>query len=300
MTRREWLEVVGGFVLAGQVDELVRLPLGFSLYGMKSLKLGDAVKACAEIGYDGIELAVMPGWPAEPKTLDAQARKNLRQQLRDAKLDLHGLMENLTEPAADALHRANLERLKAAAELGHDVAPAGRVVIETILGGKPADWPRVKAQLVERLGDWATLAKESDATLAVKPHVSNALHTVEDAAWLMKQVNSPALRLAYDPSHFALRGVPPTKSAAALAGDAAFVHLKDAKGTPDKYEFLLPGQGDTDYGSLAQTLVKAGYRGAVVVEVSGMISNKPGYDPVAAARQSFKALSGVFGLQKPG
>src|SRR4051794_3139333 len=81
MTRREWLQAVGGSVVAPTARPGSRLPLGFSLYGMKSLKLVEAVRVCGAIRYDGIELAAMPGYPAEPKELDGQARKDLRKQL---------------------------------------------------------------------------------------------------------------------------------------------------------------------------------------------------------------------------
>jgi inosose dehydratase len=299
MTRREWLLLVGGCApgLARADDPPTRLPLGFSLYGMKSLRLADAIRICAEIGYDGVELALMPGWPAEPKELTAADRKTLRGQLADAKLALHGLMENLVEPATDVVHQGNLDRLKAAAELGHTLTPGGPVVIETILGNRPADWEQVKGRLVERLGAWAAIGKGAKAVIAVKAHVANALHTVADAAWVVKQVNSPWLRLAFDHSHFALRGVKPADAVSALAPLAAFVHVKDAKGTAEKFEFLLPGDGTTDYPTYAKLLVAAGYRGPVVVEVSGMISNRAGYDPVAAARRCFANLVPAFGVR---
>jgi inosose dehydratase len=137
------------------------------------------------------------------------------------------------------------------------------------------------------------LGQAAKTVIAVKPHVANALHTVEAAAWLLKQVNSPWLRLAFDYSHFELRGVKLADAVAALVPLAAFVHAKDAKGTADKFEFLLPGEGTTDYAIFAK-LLAAKYSGPVVVEVSGMVSNKSGYDPVAAAKACHASLATAF------
>jgi inosose dehydratase len=107
---------------------------------MKSLKIPDALKACAEIGYDGLELVLLPDWPTEPKRLAAHDRRDLGKRLADAGLACLGLMENLSEPAEDAAHRAKLDRLKAAAELAQALSPKAPPLIETVLGGKPAQW----------------------------------------------------------------------------------------------------------------------------------------------------------------
>lgn len=295
LTRREWLAAVSVALAAGPVAAKgPKIPLGFSLYGMKTLSLADAISACAKIGYDGVELALMPGYPAEPKLLSADARKELRKRLADAKLSLHALMENLVEPATDAVHKTNLDRLKAAAELGHALSDSPPV-IETILGGKPADWDKVKDRTAERLQAWAAVGQAAKTVLAIKPHVGNALHTVAAATWLMEQVNSPWVRLGFDFSHLTLRGVPLADAVAALVPLSAFVHVKDAKGTPEKYEFLLPGSHGIDYAEYAKLLSAAKYAGPVVVEVSAMVSNKPGYDPVAAARTSHANLKRHFG-----
>lgn len=302
ISRRDWLAATAAMAVGSATRAIAggpqSLSLGFSLYGMKSLPLVEAIKACAAIGYAGVELALMPGWPAEPKLLSAADRKGLRSRLSDSGLAVHGLMENLTEPAAESVHRSNLDRLRAAAELGNALSPDAPPVVETILGGKANEWDRVKDRMVERLGAWAEVGKAAKTVIAVKPHVANALHTVEGALWLVKQVNSPWVRLAYDHSHFVLRGEKLADTIAALVPHSAFIHVKDAKGTPEKFEFLLPGSHGIDYTDFAKQLLKVDYRGPVVVEVSGMISNKKGYDPTAAAKTCFRSLAPAF--RRPG
>lgn len=308
MTRRGWLRGVVAAGLGGSAgvpcsssraaEPVPTLPFGFSLYGMKGIKTADALSACAEIGYDGVELVLLPGWPTEPKRLTVDERRDLSKRLADSGLALLGLMENLTEPADDATHRANLDRLKAASGLGHALSPNAPPVIETILGGKPAQWEKIKERLTERLTAWAEIAAAAKTVVAVKPHVANALHTPEGAQWLLKQVNSPWLKLAFDYSHFVLRELPLDKTVTALAPDSVFIHVKDAKGNAEKFEFLLPGEGGIDYVDYFKRLQVARFRGPIVVEVSGQISNRTGYDPIATAKRCYANLAPAF--QKAG
>ncbi|MCI0699851.1 MAG: sugar phosphate isomerase/epimerase [Planctomycetia bacterium] len=300
LTRREWLCSVPAVLplVPARADAPKMISLGFSLYGMKTLALVDAMKACRTIGYDGVELALMPGYPAEPKSLSAADRKELRSRMKDLGLSVHSLMENLPETGTDAVHKSNLERLKAAAELGQALVPDAPPLIETIIGGKPAEWEKGKEKLAERLGAWAEVGKSAKTVIAIKPHVNNALHTPEGTVWLMKQVNSPWVKLAFDYSHLQLRGFKLADALGTMLPHTAFIHVKDAKGTAEKFEFLLPGEGTTDYAEFAKLLSEAKFAGAVVVEVSAMISNKPGYDAVAAAKKSYAALAPAFGRKK--
>jgi inosose dehydratase len=75
----------------------------------------------------------------------------------------------------------------------------------------------------------------------------------------------------------------------------AHVVVKDAVQQGDRVVFALPGESGTfDYPKLLRLFYDGGYRGDVCCEVSSMVSNKPGYDGLAAARQCYTAMSGAF------
>jgi len=63
---------------------------------------------------------------------------------------------------------------------------------------------------------------------------------------------------------------------------------------PPKFQFLLPGEGTTDYGAMFRMLDFHHYRGSVTVEVSGQIFKQPGYDPIVAATKCYRHLKKAF------
>ena len=266
--------------------------LGFSLYGMRALSLADAIKSCAEIGYDGVELPVMRDWPGDSAKLTSDARRGFAARLADHNLRLTALMENLPALGDEGQQAANLERLKRACELAGDLKQGDRVpLVETILGGKPGEFEAVKGRLVERLNHWAALAAAAKVTLAVKAHVGNATQRPEQLVWLVEQVASPYLKAAYDYSHFQLQELKLADTLTVLLPHTVFIHVKDTEHAQGKRGFLLPGEGTIDYAEYFRLLAAHSYRGDVVVEVSGQVSNKPGYDPLAAARKCYNHLA---------
>jgi sugar phosphate isomerase/epimerase len=303
LDRRDFLRATataaGAGIVLGRVAEAAGAPasaftLGFSLYGMNGLPLDEALERSREIGFQDVEPALMPGFSGDPTRLDKPRRAELQKRLQALGLTIPALMENLRPCVDDAAHAVNLERLSRAGELGHDLSPGRTVVVETVLGGKPADWPGIRSEMVDRLGAWAAAAEKHDFVLAVKPHVSNALHLPEDCAKLVDELASKRLRAAFDYSHYEAQGLDLTKSLETLIGRTAFIHVKDSRSVGGKNEFLLPGEGRTDYTAYFRLLRKHGYTGSVTVEVSAMIHSKPGYDPIAAAKKSYAALKKAF------
>lgn len=296
-SRRSFLTSISSAAVALPALDLLaddtppKIGLGFSLYGMRSLKLAEALPLCREIGYDCVELPVMAQWPADSASFSTEQRKEFRKSLAGSGLRLAALMENLPLLSDDRQHAALLDRLKRGLELARDLVPDQPPLVETILGSKPDQWDAVKDRAALRLKDWAAAAAEAKVVVAIKAHVGGALHRPADAAWLVKQIDSPWLKAAFDQSHFQLRGIPLAEAAEALLPHSVFIHVKDGRGTAEKAEFLLPGEGTIDYVDLLRQAARLNYRGDVVVEVSGQIHSRAGYDPAAAARKSYLALA---------
>jgi inosose dehydratase len=281
-----------GSSLRAEVRPKATFGLGFTLYGMKTLPLDDALKTCAQIGYDGVELCLLDGYPTTPAKFGAEDRAKLRETLASLKLRISGLMENFSLLADDKKHAQNLERIAAAGQLAHDLAPAARPPLETVLGGKPAEWDQVKERMAARLRDWAKAAEEAKIVMAIKAHVMSAVQNPERLLWLWRAVDHPAIQLTYDYSHFQAQNLGLDETMAAILPHTRFIHVKDVKGSADtKVAFLLPGEGTIDYGAYFKKLQDFGYRGDVVVEVSAMIFNQPGYEPHEAAKKSYAALA---------
>lgn len=268
-----------------QADALVGF--GFSLYGMKTLPFIDALRKVAAVGYDCVELPTMVDWPGAPEKLSKEDRTRFRAALSEHSLRLSALMENLVLLAASDVHEKNLERLRSAAELGHDLKPESKIVIETVMGGQPAQWDEVRASMVDRLGEWSKIAEQTNSIIAIKAHIGGAAHRPEHIRWLLDQVKSPSLKAAYDFSHFQLRGLDPLESWKLLALDTVFIHVKDSTGDQQKFQFVLPGEGTINYVEYFKAVRDSGYRGDILVEVSGQIHSRPNYDPNVACEKSY-------------
>jgi len=128
------------------------------------------------------------------------------------------------------------------------------------------------------------------------------VNNVERAIWLVKQVGSPRIRICYDYSHFYVEGFQLESSVRELFPYIAFIAVKDSAGTPEKHDYLLPGDGKTDYLSYFRLLKELRYSGYIGVEVSAMIHRKPGYEPVPTARTCYERLAPIFqkaGIRRP-
>jgi sugar phosphate isomerase/epimerase len=123
--------------------------LSIGTYSLKGIKLEEAIKLLAGIGYDGIEIAALPGFDGEPPKMPARRRKEVYRLLDTTGLKLTALMEHLAPSAEDRQHRADVDRLRRVMELARDLAPERPPLVQTVLGG--GNWDEKKSLYRDRL-----------------------------------------------------------------------------------------------------------------------------------------------------
>jgi inosose dehydratase len=277
--------------------------LGFSAYGMKSLKTEEAMRQLSDIGFDSTLLACMPKWDADPPNMPAARRADMRRRLSDLGLKLAGVMDDL-KPSDDAKEVAmQAERIRLVAGLGHELAPNQPVLHETMLGGK-GEWTANKPMFVRVLAEWVKVAEAQDITIAIKPHRGTPMSKPGQAIELFAELGKPArLRMCYDYSHFVHRNMPMDETIRTSLPWTSFIMMKDAAMEGGKAVFKLPGEtGEIDYAALLRQFYEGGYRGDFSCEVSSMISKTPDYDPIAAAKKCYANMAPAFvaaGVPRP-
>jgi inosose dehydratase len=271
---------------------------------MPSLPAEESIPTLARIGFDSVELAVVPGWRDELDTLTPPRRRRICELLLEHGLALPALAAHRSLTAADpAEHAESWRRLIGAIDLAVDLAiePAPPV-IDTTAGGKAGQWDELRELMVERVGRLCDYAARRGVTIGIEPHVAGALDTPDRVLELLRLVGRPNLKVTFDISHFNVQGIPIEESVARLAPVTVFTHVKDERGRTPEYEFLVPGEGEFDYVRYLRAMDAAGYRGDVQVEISLMVQRRPGFDPIAVAETSYRVLAEAFrraGIQRP-
>jgi sugar phosphate isomerase/epimerase len=272
------------------------MEIGYSTWGMPTVPADVSIPFLARLGFHGVELTVIPGYTTALDQLDAAERRRIARLLKDHRLELPaiaghtGMLERDPETAA-----AHWARLTGAVDLAVDWALDGvPPALDTTVGGTPEQWDELKPLLVERLGTLVRYGEQRGVVIAAEPHVGSMLDTPGRVLELLNEIRSPYLKLNFDISHFNVMGIPIAESVAALASHTVHTHVKDERGTVPNFEFLIPGEGEFDYVAYLQAMREHKYDGFITAEVSIMVQRRPGYDPLAAAEQSYRTLAHAF------
>jgi sugar phosphate isomerase/epimerase len=269
------------------------LHLAFSAWAMRDLPLEQQLDIVRRAGYVGICLVSDPHFNSlDPATTSPAERRRVRALLDANDLALTAIAghANPLEPDA-SVRQANLDRIRAGLDLAADLAgPNGPPPLVTMGFGTPETYAADREALAERFAELAQHAAATGGVLALEPHVGQAVDQPEKIVWLMQAVDSPHFRLNLDNSHFEVMGRDMDEYLPMLVPFAVHTDLKDQRGRSPAHEFLVPGEGDFDYGRYLRALHTAGYERYLTVEISIMVQRRPDYDPAEVATRSFRTV----------
>lgn len=244
---------------------------------------GTVCRDMKSVGYDGIEIAPYT-LARDPMDVNPSLRRELRNLMVDEGIDFVGLHWILVGPETvhvttpdQTLRERSWRYVRNLVELCSDLGAGGLLVFgspkqRSATGGSTPE--EAKRRFVEGLAELAPYAEERGVTILVEalPHSqSNVVQTLAEAAAVVREINSPAVRTMFD-CHNAEDETEPHSALIERNFDLIrHIHVNEMDGR-------RPGTGNYDFRSLFRTLDRLGYRGWISLEVFDF---KPDADTVA-------------------
>ena len=269
------------------------MKLYYSTYGMKELNIFESLPRLKDMGYEGMEIAVTPGWPTDPQSMDLGARKKLAKLFLTLAWPSPALMALLSPCVEGEGRPAKLAQFRDTFELSRDLRLSEeRVVVSTTLGHPKPTWNQGKGRIVDLVMEVADMAAEYDAVVAIEPHAGDDFETPEKAAWLMEQTDHEHLGLNFDYSHFVVEGIDLNHSLDLNLKYAVHNHIKDGYlDNEGRIRYQLPGNGKLDMSYYFRAMRDAGWDSYICPEVTGQIWNQKNYDAWSTAEFCYNVLS---------
>ena len=243
--------------------------IGFHSSALHRHPIGDAIDKVAAAGFDAIEFNAedIPWAPAHVRpSLSGEERVRLRRRAKDAGVAISAIGGHISLVEADPeVRQANLDYALGCVDLAADV---GAEVDHLFSGMTPEGVPQEEAWgwLVDGAAQCIERGQAVGVTVGFEPVATQFVCTVGGLQRLMEALEPLELHVNYDASHYEVHGDDPVESVRTFGDRIAHVHVKDAKGTPEAYEFSPLGQGDINFPGMISALREIGYDGFLSVE----------------------------------
>ena len=239
---------------------------------IRELDFGRQCEFARQAGYDGLEIAPFT-LGEDPHRLSAARRTEVRRAAANAGIAITGLHylllapEGLSITSADAAKRQRtVEVMRGlcdlAADLGGKILVHGSPAQRVLDAGGEAQGRKHGAECFAAI---AETAEKAGVTYCIEPlsrQDTAFVNTVEQAAQIVRDIGSPAVRTMIDCSAAArteAQAIPDLIRGWLSTGLVAHVHLND----PNRRG---PGEGELKFAPILQALKTAGYAGNAAVE----------------------------------
>jgi 3-dehydroshikimate dehydratase len=237
-------------------------------------------------------LELRSAWSVNVANLDAAQVERVADVLRERNFKVSAIGSpigkiKITDPVEPEL--ARLERvISIAKQLGTAYIRVFSFFIPP--DANPADY---REEVLQRMAAFVKLAQHHDVVLLHENEKDIYGDTAERCLDILQTLNSPHLRLTFDPANFVQCGVKPFSEAyPLLSAYIAYVHIKDALFANG--QVVVAGAGDGEVEQLLEILADRGYQGYLSFEphlaASGTFSGFSGHQLFEQAVTALKTL----------
>lgn len=238
------------------------------------------------------------GLPSMPDAVDEPTRKMIQLALRQTPLTIEAVSGTFNMIHPNPAERvAGLRRLAVIAQQCHWL---GTNVVTLCTGSRDAQdmWkahpdnnlPDAWYDLRQSLDEALALAEQHHLLLGIEPETANIINSVDKAVQLLREVNSPRLRIIFDPANlFEKEPLPVIQERIAQGldqlGDTIIsAHAKDRN---EHGRVVAPGRGILPYAYYLRSLNQIGYQGNLILH--GLAANEVA-NSVEFLRQQLKSV----------
>tara|TARA_Y100001970_G_scaffold290235_1_gene423163 strand:- start:1576 stop:2409 length:834 start_codon:yes stop_codon:yes gene_type:complete len=270
------------------------MKLGYSTWAMPKIPIDTSIKFLSETGYDGITIATLPQFTTSINNLDIEERKRILNLSKLYSIPIISVMSftNLMEENKENL-KNNIKFVNDSIDLANDW---GTNYLITGIGGKPNELEDIKKseEFIERISELGLIAKSKGVTIALEPHVDQAVEKPDQLVELINKINMDSVKANFDISHFNVQGIDVNESIEKVLPISVACDVKDERGVVPNWSYVAPGEGEFDYTNYLKIMKKADYKGFITIEISFQVQANPNYDPLATAKKSYEILDRAF------
>jgi sugar phosphate isomerase/epimerase len=248
------------------------------------------LEVLASEGVTALELR--SAWGANVLDLSGEQLRQVRELLDERGFHISALGSPIGKSALSsppAFEQARLERALTAAD-----ALETRLIRIFSFYVPPEALDAARDEVIERLGALVERAAQAGVTLLHENERGIYGESATRCHDLLTAINSPALRMAFDPANFVQAGIRPMEEAWPLLKDyVTHIHIKDALLRDGSVR--PAGQGDGNIPGLLAALESRGYQGYLTLEPHLSISGPAGgYSGESGMRTAIHALNALL------
>jgi sugar phosphate isomerase/epimerase len=222
---------------------------------------------------------------------DARLQKQIRSKLSDNGIGVCSIGSPIGKVKITEPWQPHFDRFKIAVDMAEFFgAPLVRV-FSYYPSSENDDIQQHRDEVIRRMAAKAEFVQRRNVTLVHENEHAIYGQGVEQCVDIMKSVNSPKLRSAFDFANFVVDGEDPLANWPKLKPYTAHIHIKDA--TREK-KIVPAGQGDGHVGPILADAYQSGYRGFVTLEPhlahAGQFSGSTGPELFKIAADALKAV----------